>query len=223
MDGKAGNSFSKYVLWFCAAGFLVFATEFLWSFNFDPAHLLEHNLFDVSARHYQEVIPGHLNEEKRSVNFHAIAGVCLLLTGLLQLSDRFRKKHRQAHRVVGVIYMILGFAASGMGLVIADKAIGGAVTFAAFLAFAAFWIFTAIQSLRFMWLRQYKRHRLWSVRNYFAVLATGFIRPWLFLVDLIYPHQQPAVLFPLACWLAILTALALGQWYVRFSDQSISR
>ncbi len=212
---------SRHLIWIFAAVFIIFATEFFLGFNWDPDHLMNQNLFDVSRRHYRVVIPGHLLQEQIPVNFHVLTGITLVLLGLFQLNDRFRIKHRRLHRILGFIYMSIGFVAVSLGLWLSQKAIGGLLTQSAFYIIAILWYLSAYLSVTYALNGELKLHRRWTLRNYFATLATGFMRPMLFIVDLAFPNQSPEVLFPISCWGCLVTALLLSQWLIERNDLPI--
>ena len=111
--------------------------------------------------------------------------------------------------------------AVSLGLWLSQKAIGGLLTQSAFYIIAILWYLSAYLSVTYALNGELKLHRRWTLRNYFATLATGFMRPMLFIVDLAFPNQSPEVLFPISCWGCLVTALLLSQWLIERNDLPI--
>jgi len=200
--------------------FMFLVIEFGLSLNFFPDHLTKNYPIPVGVNYYSFAFVDHLIQERPQLNLHFISGFILLCLGLIQLSETFRKKHRFAHRVIGVIYFSLGSFVAGIGLYLSGRVLGGPLAQASFFAFAGLWYFSAFQSLSAVFKKNFAMHRRWTLRNYIATLATGFIRPMLFVSDVMFPNQPPTVLFPIACWFSVLTALLASQWLVEKSEQS---
>jgi hypothetical protein len=197
---------------FFAIAFLYFALEFLISFNWDPAHLTERYFFEVGQRHYQMAIPDHLEADPQRVNFHILFGLVLLISGALQLSEKLRIRHPRFHRVLGYVYFVTGLVVVLLGLAMAGKALGGASTKLAFWVFAGLWLVTMGFTFFHIKKRNLALHKKWSIRNYYASLATGLIRPNLFIIDLMLPGQSPEVLFSMSCWFSIVITMVICEW-----------
>ncbi|MGZ5280596.1 MAG: DUF2306 domain-containing protein [Pseudobdellovibrionaceae bacterium] len=204
----------NWLFWISGISFIYFTVEFFLSFNYFPDHLIRDYIFSVARRHYSVAIPGHLIQEKIFVNFHLLCGLLLVVLGLVQLNDRFRIRFRFWHRWLGVTYVALGFLAASMGLYLSQKALGGLITQVAFFIIAGLWYFTAYKAVSDVLNKNYPQHRRWMIRNYFLTLSTGFIRPFLFVVDLIIPGLRPETVFPIACWLSLILALLLSYWFL---------
>ncbi|MGE0763390.1 MAG: DUF2306 domain-containing protein [Bdellovibrionales bacterium] len=211
MNKKIFNG--KVVIYLFAVLFLFLATEFILSLNFNQEHLTQNHFIPSITKYYSEALVHH-SQSAAKISWHIVFGMTLLVLGLFQLNDKFRVKHRQLHRVMGVCYMVLGALTAGLGLILSGGVLGGVVTQVAVIGFAFFWYFTAYKSIHYVWLGQYRLHRRWTARNYFAVLATGMVRPALFIMDVVVPGLSPAELYQIANWLGLVLALVLSQWYV---------
>ena len=105
---------------------------------------------------------------------HGIAGGCALLLGPMQFWDRFRKRFRKLHRVVGRIYVAGVFVAAPLGLYIQffEERMGDPRSFSIAAAVdAALWMITTGIALAFILKGKVQEHRQWMSRSFAVALV----------------------------------------------------
>jgi hypothetical protein len=106
---------------------------------------------------------------------HIVAGPLVLLAGLLQFSDTFRRRFPRWHRGLGQVYLVcvLTIIVSS-GLWMAKYAQSGAVAGAGFATLSVVTAAFAIQGWRTAVGRRFDEHRVWMQRCY-AMLCSAVV------------------------------------------------
>jgi uncharacterized membrane protein len=105
---------------------------------------------------------------------HGIAGACSLLLGLMQFSDRLRRRFRKLHRAVGRIYVTGVFVAAPLGVYIQyfQERMGDPRSFSIAAAVdATLWMTTTAMAMVFILKGKVQEHRQWMTRSFAVALV----------------------------------------------------
>src|ERR1700727_555355 len=108
---------------------------------------------------------------------HTVCGVIALLSGPIQFSSRFRRRHLKLHSVLGRIYVISVFIGSATGVSLAS----GRPGFPGTAMQAAAWIVCTTAAFLTARNRQILQHRQWMVRSYavtFTFVSSRVLNLW---------------------------------------------
>jgi hypothetical protein len=107
---------------------------------------------------------------------HLVIAPIALLVGPLQLHAGFRARHRQAHRIIGRIYVACCVAAGAGGLVMAFHASGGPVAGLGFGLLAVCWIGATLGAWQAAIRRRLELHRLLMRLSYAMTFGAVTLR-----------------------------------------------
>jgi uncharacterized membrane protein len=93
---------------------------------------------------------------------HALAGGFALLSGPLQFSSRFRRKHLQLHRVLGRVYVVAILVAAPMALILTQ---GSGLEVGTWVQ-SSMWVICTLAAFLTARNRQIAAHRQWMIRSY---------------------------------------------------------
>jgi uncharacterized membrane protein len=106
---------------------------------------------------------------------HGMAGVCALLLGPMQFSDRLRRRYTKLHRVVGRVYVAGALIGAPLGAFIQyrfDERLGDSRSFTiATVVDASLWILTTTIALAFALRGKIQHHRQWMTRSYAVAIV----------------------------------------------------
>ncbi len=108
---------------------------------------------------------------------HTLCGVIALLSGPIQFSSRFRRRHLKFHRVLGRIYVVSVFIGAATGVALAT----GRPGFPGTSMQAAAWIVCTTAALLTARNRQILQHRQWMARSYavtFTFVSSRVLNLW---------------------------------------------
>lgn len=112
-----------------------------------------------------------------SEHLHRIGGALLLVTGLLQFSDRLRRARPRIHRATGYVYVTLALLAGISGVYMGfAHPFGGALETVPSAVFGVAVVVVTIVALTLARRRRFEAHREWMVRSYAIVLGPATIR-----------------------------------------------
>ncbi|MDZ4852770.1 MAG: DUF2306 domain-containing protein [Pirellulaceae bacterium] len=131
---------------------------------------------------------------------HIVASPCVLITGLLLLSERLRRRFPVFHRRLGtwhVMTVLFLVAPSGLGMsAFADTGFIAGLGFA-MLAIATG--FCAAMGWRAAVMHRFESHRRWMLRCYMLLCSAVLLRLFSGAASLI--NADPAWTYPLAAWI----------------------
>jgi uncharacterized membrane protein len=105
---------------------------------------------------------------------HGLAGACAILLGPLQFSERFRRRYRKVHRVLGRIYVAGVFVAAPLGFYIQyfQERMGVPRSFSIAAAVdAMLWMLTTGIAMFFILKGKVHQHRQWMTRSFSVALV----------------------------------------------------
>src|SRR5580704_10528683 len=108
---------------------------------------------------------------------HTLCGVIALLSGPIQFSSRFRRRHLKFHRVLGRIYVVSVFIGAATGVALAT----GRPGFPGTAMQAAAWIVCTTAAFLTARNRQILQHRQWMARSYavtFTFVSSRVLNLW---------------------------------------------
>jgi uncharacterized membrane protein len=108
---------------------------------------------------------------------HTLSGLIALLSGPIQFSSRFRRRHLKFHRVLGRIYVVSVFIGAATGVALA----AGRPGFPGTSMQAAAWIVCTTAAFLTARNRQILQHRQWMVRSYavtFTFVSSRVLNLW---------------------------------------------
>jgi uncharacterized membrane protein len=161
---SSGRSRSKTVIWVSlglTALFVFITSEFFLIADYPMYHA--YRLQVIADRHL--LIP------------HTLCGVIALLSGPIQFSSRFRRRHLKFHRVLGRIYVVSVFIGAATGVALAN----GRPGFSGTSMQAAAWIVCTTAALLTARNRQIVQHRQWMARSYavtFTFVSSRVLNLW---------------------------------------------
>ncbi len=115
--------------------------------------------------------------DRRLLIPHTLCGVIALLSGPIQFSSRFRRRHLQFHRVLGRIYVVSVFIGAATGIALAT----GRPGFSGTSMQAAAWIVCTTAAFLTARNRQIVQHRQWMARSYavtFTFVSSRVLNLW---------------------------------------------
>jgi uncharacterized membrane protein len=108
---------------------------------------------------------------------HTLCGIIALLSGPIQFSSRFRRRHLRFHRVLGRIYVFSVFIGAATGVALAT----GRPGFPGTSMQAAAWIVCTTAAFLTARNRQIVQHRQWMARSYavtFTFVSSRVLNLW---------------------------------------------
>ena len=108
---------------------------------------------------------------------HTLSGVIALISGPIQFSSRFRRRHLKFHRVLGRIYVVSVFIGAATGVALAT----GRPGFPGTSMLAAAWIVCTTAAFLTARNRQIVQHRQWMARSYavtFTFVSSRVLNLW---------------------------------------------
>ena len=108
---------------------------------------------------------------------HTISGMVALLSGPLQFSSSFRRRHLKFHRVLGRLYVASVFIGAATGVALAS----GRPGFPGTCMQAAAWIVCTTAAFVTARNRQIVQHRQWMIRSYavtFTFVSSRVLNLW---------------------------------------------
>jgi uncharacterized membrane protein len=161
---SSARSRSKTVIWVSlglTALFVFITSEFFLIADYPMYHA--YRLQVIADRHL--LIP------------HSLCGVIALLSGPIQFSSRFRRRHLKFHRVLGRIYVVSVFIGAATGVALAT----GRPGFSGTSMQAAAWIVCTTAAFLTARNRQIVKHRQWMARSYavtFTFVSSRVLNLW---------------------------------------------
>jgi uncharacterized membrane protein len=161
---SSARSRSKTVIWVSlglTALFVFITSEFFLIADYPMYHA--YRLQVIADRHL--LIP------------HSLCGVIALLSGPIQFSSRFRRRHLKFHRVLGRIYVVSVFIGAATGVALAT----GRPGFSGTSMQAAAWIVCTTAAFLTARNRQIVQHRQWMARSYavtFTFVSSRVLNLW---------------------------------------------
>jgi Predicted membrane protein (DUF2306) len=108
---------------------------------------------------------------------HIFSGPVVLFIGLIQLSDRFRRRHRAWHRRLGWVHIVvlLVFVLPSAA-VMSQHAFGGWPAGLSFILLSASTATCAMVGVINACRRRYDQHRRWMLRSHILICSAVFLR-----------------------------------------------
>jgi uncharacterized membrane protein len=161
---SSARSRSKTIIWISlglTALFVFITSEFFLIADYPMYHA--YRLQVIADRHL--LIP------------HTLSGMIALLSGPIQFSSRFRRRHLKFHRVLGRIYVVSVFIGAATGVALAN----GRPGFPGTSMQAAAWIVCTTAAFLTARNRQIVQHRQWMARSYavtFTFVSSRVLNLW---------------------------------------------
>lgn len=136
------------------------------------AYVLRHN--ESLLIHPHDPVWQHYEPFKWWLLPHGIAGVCALLLGPTQFSERLRQRFTSLHRILGRVYVAGVFVAGPLGFYIQwfQERMGTPRSFSMAAAMDAFlWMTTTAIALAFILAGKIAQHRQWITRSFAVALV----------------------------------------------------
>jgi hypothetical protein len=148
---------------------------------------------------------------------HMVLAPIALLAGPLQLHARFRERHRQAHRIIGRVYVSACVVGGIGGLVMALHASGGWVAGLGFGTLAVCWIATTLAALGAAMQRRIALHQLLMRLSYAMTFAAVTLRLQLLAAPALgFPdYSAMSVWLAWTSWLPNVAAVGLYSLFAR--------
>jgi hypothetical protein len=145
---------------------------------------------------------------------HLISAVVIILAGTLQLIPAVRNRFPVFHRWTGRFYVMTAFTVSlaGLYLMWVRGTVGDFSQHLGNTVLAVLIMFFAVMALRYALARDFKTHRRWALRLYFAVSASLFIRVGIFLS--LFLNRGPFGFDPTTFRGPFLSFISFGQYLV---------
>lgn len=112
---------------------------------------------------------------------HFLGGLLALLTGPIQFSTRFRKRHLSLHRLIGRVYVFSVFTASFCAFLIELRIHYTLILLIANLLQTITWFLATLAALLTARNRHIQAHRQWMIRSYaitFTFILLRLPNPW---------------------------------------------
>lgn len=197
---------------FLAVGLLVFALHrYLAGFD--------RHVFYVSyiAEEFATVQMPVIRSHPLSEHLHRLGGSLLVLAGLLQFSERLRRRRPALHRAVGRVYVALALLAACSGIYMGTAhPFGGIREAIPSVVFGAALIAVTTVALALVLRRRFAAHREWMIRSYAIALGPMMVR-------IVYVPLWMVVGIPeretvgISFWLGWLINLAIAEAWIRRS------
>ncbi len=148
------------------------------------------------------------------LRLHIAGGICALLAGPWQFSEKLRRKALNLHRWLGRFYLLSVGLGAIAGFVMATVSEEGLPTHLGFGVLAVLWFATGLQAYRIILRGQVERHREWMIRNFALTLAAVTLRIYmpLMLFALHWPFRTAYITVSWICW---IPNLLVAEWIVR--------
>lgn len=157
---------------FLAVGLLVFALH-RYLAGFDQHVRYVRLIADEFASVQLEVIRAHPLSE----HLHRLGGSALVLAGLLQFSERLRRRRPALHRAIGRCYVGLAMLAAGSGITMGvTRPFGGISEAVPSVVFGAALIAVTTVALTLALRRRFVAHRAWMIRSFAIALGPMMVR-----------------------------------------------
>lgn len=150
---------------------------------------------------------------------HVFTSIFVLLTGVSQFSDSFRKRFSSLHRLMGKVYvfLILFFAAPS-GLIMACVANGGIPAQISFFILAVLWVVFTLVAFIFVRKKNWEKHSDFMYRSYALTLSAISLRLLKWFIVLAF-GLAPITTYILVAWLGWLINLALAEILIRYKKR----
>ncbi|MGN5650436.1 DUF2306 domain-containing protein [Bacillus sp. Brlt_9] len=146
---------------------------------------------------------------------HITTSILALVIGPFSLSEKFREKNINRHRLIGRIYLV-GILLGGIsGLYLAFFATGGLVAKLGFGLLSSLWLVTAYQALMTVKNKKIQDHRNWMIRNYSLTFGAVTLRIWLPLFIVLFGIEHFERCYAVISWLAWVPNLIIAELYLR--------
>lgn len=144
---------------------------------------------------------------------HIIFGGISLLTGWIQFSQKFRKRHLTLHRHIGKIYIISVFISSVSGSYIALNATGGSIASVGFFLLAVIWFAATFSAYSAVRKQDLKMHREMMIYSYSACFAAVTLRIWLPVLRLVFGDFITA--YQTVSWLCWIPNIFIANFIIK--------
>lgn len=153
---------------------------------------------------------------------HVYASMFALLPGLVQFSDKIRKKYKKAHRSTGYIYTltILLFSAPS-GFIMGYHANGGWSSQLAFMTLAVLWFYFSIMAFIKALDGDFKNHRRFMWYSYALTLSAISLRLWKYVLVALF-EPAPMDVYRTVAWLGWVGNLIVVEWWLRRGGSGLS-
>lgn len=153
--------------------------------------------------------------------FHALAGSVVLISGIVQLNGDLRRKQRQAHRVMGYVY-VGGVWISGVGglwsALFFDVGLAARIVF---VTLAILWVSATTLALLHIHQRRMAAHRAWMIRSF--ALSFFFVTAGLWVPALAATPVPHDIGYPLANFLGWSLNLLVAELWIRHTRKGIAQ
>ena len=157
---------------------------------------------------------------------HVLFASVALLIAPLQVWPWFRGRYRNAHRILGRVYVFGGVLPAGLlGLVIGARGSFGPMVRVSNVLLSLLWLAFTMTAYRRARQRRYDEHRKWIIRSFALTVSIITNRVWIVIWILVLsPHLQTTfegnqTLFAwtiagLASWMGWVVSLLVAQWWL---------
>lgn len=152
---------------------------------------------------------------------HILPGLLFIVSGPLQFSSTFRKRHLQWHRRSGRILFLCGavIGVSALVMSFAMPSIGGVNQAAATTLFGLWFLFALGKALRHILRREIAPHREWMIRAFSIGLAVATIRPIIAVFFATSPLSglTPYEFFGAGFWIGFVLHLIAAEAWIQWT------
>ncbi len=155
---------------------------------------------------------------------HVFGSLCSLLLGPFLLSERFRKRNINVHKMMGKVYLLSVFIGGISGLLLAFYATGGLIAQVGFGLLAVSWLLSGLIALKMIKEQKILLHRKWMMRNYALTFAAVMLRIWLPIFILIFGEASFHISYQIISWLCWVPNLIVVELVMRsqaFHDNAL--
>lgn len=150
---------------------------------------------------------------------HAFGGGIALIFGAFQFHRGILAKRRNAHRLMGKIYVGAAMLVGVSGLYMAWYAFGGPITQVGFAGLAIAVLTTTITAFTTIRRGNVASHRRWVIRSYALIFAAVTLRIQLPLLIMYFGAFTPA--YQMVAWLSWVPNLFVAEAIVRWSNAGV--
>lgn len=145
---------------------------------------------------------------------HVLVAGIILITGIFQLHDGWRKSWPRIHKLLGQIYVfgVLLFAAPG-GFIMSFFIERGNLVLMSFILQCFAWVICTYLAFSAIRKRDFQNHRNWMWRSYSLTLAAITLRLYVFLSSWSFDLGQPAA-YAIIAWLSWVPNILVCEAYI---------
>jgi hypothetical protein len=158
---------------------------------------------------------------------HIATSIAAICTGWLQFIGRIRARSIRLHRTVGRIYSYSVLLGGVSGVYLSFYATGGWVSSVGFLLLSLLWLYTMVQGVRAIAVRNNRlEHQKWMTMNYALTFAGVMLRIYLPISIVAFGLEAFNDYYRVIAWLCWVPNLFFAQWLLnrsKLTNRKVSR